>query len=68
MNRNLFMAHLKYAGYTQTKLAAEVGMSNNSMSRKLLGKREFAAKEWLEICKLLKIEDPFLLLENEWHE
>ena len=43
-------------------------MSNNSMSRKLLGKREFTAKEWLVICRLLKIEDPFLLLGNELHE
>lgn len=68
MNRILFRAYLKSAGYTQTKLAAEVGMSNNSMSRKLLGKREFTAKEWLVICRLLKIEDPFLLLGNELHE
>lgn len=68
MNRTLFRGYLKSAGYTQTKLAAKIGMSNNSMSRKLLGKREFTAKEWLEICKLLKIEDPFLLLDNEPHE
>lgn len=68
MKKALFKRYLKLSGYTQTKLAAEVGMSNNSMSRKLLGKREFTAKEWLVICKLLKIEDPFLLLGNELHE
>lgn len=54
MNRILFRGYLKSAGYTQTRLAAEVGMSNNSMSQKLLGRREFTASEWLVICKLLK--------------
>lgn len=64
MNRILFRDYLKSAGYTQTKLAAEVGMSNNSMSQKLLGRREFTAKEWLVICKLLQIADPFLLFDD----
>lgn len=65
MNRSLFRDYLKSAGYTQAKLAAEVGMSNNSMSRKLLGKREFTVYECFKICKLLKIEDPFSVFDNE---
>lgn len=41
---------LKAAGLSQSKLAARVGMSINSMSRKVLGKREFTVSELIRIA------------------
>lgn len=45
-------------GYTQEKLAKAVGISTNSMSRKLLGERQFRLGEVVKICEVLEIDDP----------
>lgn len=41
---------LKQAGLSQNKLAARVGMHQNSMSNKVLGKREFTLTEIIRIA------------------
>ena len=41
---------LKAAGLSQSKLAARVGMHINSLSRKVLGKREFTVSELIRIA------------------
>ena len=53
MNSNLLRGKIAEKGYTQEKLAKEVGIS-----RKLLGKREFTLTEVVSICKVLDIADP----------
>ncbi len=58
MNSNLLRGKIAEKGYTQEKLAKEVGISSNSLSRKLLGKREFTLTEVVSICKVLDIADP----------
>lgn len=58
MNSNLLRGKIAEKGYTQEKLAKEVGISSNSLSRKLLGKREFTLTEVVSICRVLDIVDP----------
>ncbi len=42
---------------TQGALAAEIGISENSLSRKMLGKREFRLSEVISICEVLDIDN-----------
>lgn len=58
MNGNLLKAKIVEKGYTQQKLAKEVGMSGNSMNRKVAGKREFTLSEVVAICDVLEIRNP----------
>lgn len=58
MNGNLLKAKIIEKGYTQKSLAKEVGISGNSMSRKLLGKRDFRLSEVIAICDVLEIDNP----------
>lgn len=58
MNANMIRGKIAEAGLTQGKLAEMVGMSMNSMSRKLSGKREFTLGEVQCICAALNIDDP----------
>lgn len=58
MNGNLLKAKIVEKGYTQQKLAKEVGMSGNSMYRKVAGKREFTLSEVVAICDVLEIHNP----------
>lgn len=44
-------------GFTQSRLAKAVGMSENSLSRKLSGEREFRLSEVISICQVLNIEN-----------
>ena len=46
------------AGLTQGRLARLTGMSANSLSRKLSGKRDFRLEEMRAICAALEIDDP----------
>lgn len=64
MNGNLLRGKIVEKGYTQEKLAKEVGISSNSLSRKLLGKREFTLTEVVSICKILGITDPVNIFFN----
>lgn len=58
MNTNLLRGKIVENGMTQAELAKLIGMSENSLSRKLLGKREFRLSEAIDICNVLKIDNP----------
>ena len=58
MNANLIRGKIAEAGITQGELAKRAGMSSNSLSRKLCGKRDFKLEEVQSICAALNIDDP----------
>ena len=45
------------AGYTQGQLAKKIGVSENTLTRKLNGKRDFTIGEVDRICDILSIHD-----------
>ena len=45
------------AGYTQTKMAEELGMSLNSLCSKINNRSEFTIDEVIKICQILSITD-----------
>lgn len=57
MNANLIRAKIKEKGFTQQEVAQKIGISNNSFSRKLLGKRDFRLSEIRLLCEVLCIEN-----------
>ena len=58
MNANLIRGKIAERGLTQQKLAEKTGISENSLSRKLSGKRDFRLEEVKRICAILGIENP----------
>ena len=58
MNPNLLRAALAQRGMTQGKLAELVGISPNSLSRKLHGKRQFTLGEAEAISRVLELQNP----------
>ena len=58
MNSNLLRAALAQQGMTQGKLAELVGISPNSLSRKLNGKRQFTLGEAETISRVLELQNP----------
>lgn len=58
MNVNLLKGKMAEKQVTQGILASKIGISENSLSRKLLGKREFKLSEVIEICRFLEINNP----------
>lgn len=58
MNANLLRAKIVERGETQKSTAHAIGMSENSLCRKLAGKREFTLGEVSELCAFLGIENP----------
>lgn len=58
MNSNLLRAALAQQGMTQGKLAELVGISPNSLSRKLNGKRQFTLGEVEAISRVLELQNP----------
>ena len=58
MNSNLLRAALAQRGMTQGKLAKLVGISPNSLSRKLNGKRQFTLGEVEAISRVLELQNP----------
>lgn len=57
MDKLRLMSVMAGKGMTQTKLAALLGMSKNSLCEKINGKRSFKADEIIGICNALGIED-----------
>ena len=57
LNKNLLKAAIARAGYTQGKLAKEVGMSENTLSLKMSGTSWFDTKQIDDICKVLNITE-----------
>lgn len=58
MHSNLLRAALAQQGMTQGKLAELVGISPNSLSRKLNGKRPFTLGEVEAISRVLELQNP----------
>lgn len=58
MNTTFIKMKMVENNLTQGQLAEKIGMSQNSLSRKFLGKREFTVSEATRICKVLGIKKP----------
>ncbi|MCI5533866.1 MAG: helix-turn-helix transcriptional regulator [Firmicutes bacterium] len=58
MNANLLKGKMAEKGVNQKELAQAIGISINSMSRKLSGKREFQLSEAVAISDFLQLENP----------
>ena len=65
MNTNLLKGAIASNGITQKELAKIIGMSNNSLSRKIQGQREFTLGEVVSICKALNISEPADIFFND---
>ena len=57
MSSNKLKGKIVEAGYSQRSLAAELGMSKNTLNSKVNGKIPFNTNEIEEICKKLGIHD-----------
>ena len=57
MNANKVRARIKEKGMTQGEVAKLMGISQNSLSRKLLGQREFSLSEVVSLCSILEFDD-----------
>lgn len=53
-----FKAQVVLAGLTMRQVAAELGIDETTLYRKMSGKSDFYRKEIQKLCDLLKIEDP----------
>lgn len=58
MNANKIKAKIVERGMTQGEVAKMIGISPNSFSRKLLGKRDFSLSEVMSLCTVLELENP----------
>lgn len=57
MNRMKLIGKIAERGYTQKSLAAEIGMSENTLGSRLNGKSSFNVDEVNSICEALDITD-----------
>ena len=57
MNANKLRAKIKEKGLTQEKVAKIIGISDNSLSRKLNGKKDFRLGEVILLCQALQIDN-----------
>ena len=56
-NYSKLLGRIKECGYTQEKLAKEIGRDKSSVSAKLNGKSAFTTTEIDSICKVLDISN-----------
>lgn len=57
INKPMFKMVLERAGYTQTKLAKEMGISKNALNNKVNGRVGITVSEAAQMCKILGVED-----------
>lgn len=57
MNRMKLIGKIAETGHTQKSLAAEIGMSENTLSSRINGKSSFNVDEIIAICDVLNISD-----------
>lgn len=57
LDKKMLRAAIAMAGYTQTRLAKEIGMSNSTMVRKIKNS-SFGTDEAMKIIEILKIKNP----------
>ena len=65
MNFNLLKGKIKENAYTQKDISEQIGISLQSFNSKINGKRKFTLDEVINICKILKIEDPNQIFFNK---
>lgn len=58
MNARKLAAMLVENGLTQKEAAKQIGLSANSFSARMVGKRPFNTTEAQKLCELLNIENP----------
>ena len=58
MNANKIKAKIVERGMTQGEVAKIIGISPNSLSRKILGKRDFLLSEVIALCSVLELDNP----------
>lgn len=58
MQTNKLKAKMVEMGYTQIKLAKEMGITVQSLNSKLNGRSGFSLDEAISITKILQIENP----------
>lgn len=58
MNTNKIKAKIVECGLTQREVAEIIGISANSFSRKLHGKRDFLLSEVIALCSVLEFDNP----------
>ena len=56
-NYSKLLGRIKECGYTQEKLALEIGRDKSSISAKLNGRSSFTTKEIDSICRALDISN-----------
>ncbi|MGI5873504.1 MAG: helix-turn-helix domain-containing protein [Bacillota bacterium] len=56
-NTQLLKAKMIEKGYTQERLAAEMGLSRTSVNHKINGEKDFTAKEIYFLCDILNIKE-----------
>ena len=56
-NKRKLNAAMALKGYTQEKLAKELGLSKFSINKKINGVSDFKAKEIQAICQILQIKN-----------
>lgn len=59
MNTNKLKAAIVGAGYTQSELAQKIGISKNTLSDKVNGKKRMFLDEALKLCTLLDIQSDY---------
>ena len=57
VDKALFSGYMQKRGYTQRKLAKELGMSKNALNNKVNGRSVFTVDEVKEMCSILGISD-----------
>lgn len=65
MNANKIKAKIVEQGMTQGEVAKMIGISPNSLSRKLSGRRDFTLSEVMSLCTVLEIQDPKIFFCNK---
>lgn len=58
MNTNLFKAAIAKKGLTQARLAQQIGISANTLSKKINGKSDFVIWEVVAITNALELKNP----------
>ena len=62
----MLKAKIVEKGESQKSVAMAIGISENSLSRKIAGKREFRLSEVLKLCDFLKIDNPIDIFFTSW--
>ena len=58
LNKNALRGKIAESGLTQGKVADAIGISPNTFTRKISGKRDFTVSEIDKLCLVLNISDP----------